>query len=355
MIEIYKDWQLQTSHPVFSSFIWRRRFSTAGEFQFVTQFQPEEIGALQFGELPQEQFNDYWHYFKPMQVDRQGRVTDRGNIIFKPDTNEAAFITSRQKMDTINGGQIMVVRGFTLPILFDRRVVTLEGSFSLQALLSNIINNNFLAGAGGNRSMVDVLTLLPFTAPPTTIFAQYRQRTAKSILDDLLGENNMGVRINKNFDTRMFDIEFYHPVETDVVFNRDFNNILEQDFSEDTERHKNVVFVGDDFIHNNTAHRGFDRFEMSAPLPQPQAQTPTQAAVDAMFHNRARRTLSSIINPYNYQYQYLTDWDLGSVVLSQSRALGFEEREIITEITERHDVEGFNITVTTGDFMERGR
>ena len=62
----------------------------------------------------------------------------------------------------------------------------------------------------------------------------------------------------------------------------------------------------------------------------------SQAAIDAMFHNRTRRTLGSMINPHNYQDQYLTDWDLGSVILSQSRALGFEEREVITEITERH-------------------
>jgi len=340
MIEIYKNWELLTMSPVFTSFIWRRRFSRSGEFQFVTDFN-----------------KDIWEYFEPMILDRQGNIIKQGNIVYKRDTNEAAFIESRQKFDTFAGGQVMIIRGRFLSSLLDRRIVTLEGNFTLQNLLNNIINNNFLAAAGSLRSMAPAVRLLPFTLPGINIFAEYRSRNAYDIITDLLNQHFIGVRTIKNFNTRSFDIEFYMPAETDTVFNKEFNNILEQDYYEDTKQYRNVVYIderdGGGFIHNNTAFTGFNRREMGTAAPREGSHTLTQTAIDALTQNSAVRTLTSVINPYNYQFEYLKDWDIGSVVLSESAALQYSEREIITEISEHYDQSGLNIEVSTGSYIDR--
>jgi len=80
----------------------------------------------------------------------------------------------------------------------------------------------------------------------------------------------------------------------------------------------------------------------------------TQAGVDALRQNQARKTLSSVVNPFNKQFEYLTDWTIGSIVHSESRELAYSEKGVVTEITEYYDSTGLNIEVNLGDILERG-
>ena len=326
MVEVYKNFELMTMSPVFKTLMWRRRFSHAGEFQLVTNFTAEmfEIFGL-------------------------------GNIVYHRKVDEAAFVESRHVVQTVENDLVLVVRGRFLPSILDRRVATAQGHFTLQNLLTNIVNHNFLASAGARRSMAGSVRLLPFTLPSINVAADYHNRNAYEMVSRLLEEHGLGIRAAYNFATSTIDLSFYQPQETEVVFSKQFSNIIEQDYMDDTQPYRNVVFVreGDTIhIHNDALHTGINRREMSTSAAS--NESPAQAAIDALRQNQGRRTLSSVVNPFNKQFEYLTDWDIGSIVQSENRELAYSEREVVTEITEYYDSTGLNIEVNLGDIKERG-
>ncbi|MCL2420824.1 MAG: siphovirus ReqiPepy6 Gp37-like family protein [Defluviitaleaceae bacterium] len=325
MIEIYKDFELITIDPVYTDFIWRRRFSRAGEFQLITNFTTEKLSLFA-----------------------------QGNVIYKRNVDEAGFIESRNVIQTIDNDLMLVVRGRFLPSLLDRRVVTLTGDFNLPTLLDDIISNNFLASAGHLRSIAPVVRLLPSMLPSINVSVEYQRRNVYDAVVNLLQVNNNGMRVQYNLDNRTFDISFYQPAETDVVFSKEFANIIEQDYRDDNEGYRNVVYVEDQYIHNNHLHSGLERREVAVSAPRAGSTTLSQTARDALNEHKAVRTLSSVVNPFNKQFEYLKDWDIGSVVTSENRTLGYSEREVITEITEFYDQSGLNLEVNLGDYIERG-
>jgi len=325
MLEIYKDFELLYVEPNYSRLMWRRRFGMAGEFQMHTNFTAEKMD-----------------------------IFAQGNIVYKRDVDEAVFVEERRVIQNLYGELIMVVRGRALTSLLDRRVATAEGNYTLSTILTNIINNNFLTG--GNNAAARVmpsLRLVPLNIGAVNVSADYKRASAYEAITGLLAENNIGVRCRYNIPDKTYDLEFYGPTETDVVFSREYANIIDQDYYDSVEKFKNVVYVDDKYVHNNDI-AGFERREMSVYAPSGSgAAYFRQTAIDALNKNKATKTLSSTVNAYGQQYEYLTDWDIGSVVLSHNAALNYSEREIITEVTEFYDESGMNLEVNLGDYKVR--
>ncbi|MCL2565967.1 MAG: siphovirus ReqiPepy6 Gp37-like family protein [Defluviitaleaceae bacterium] len=326
MLEIYKNFELITMAPIFTQFIWRRRFSRAGEFQLTTPFTADKL-----------------------------EVFAQGNIIYKRNVDEAAFIESRNVIQSVSGELILIVRGRFLQSLLDRRIVTFETPtpLPLHNIIANIWEENFGMRAGTLRTMVPEARMLGFTNNFTFLNVEYRRRNAYDIITSLLQDYRIGLNSRYNFDNKSMDIFFYDPVETDVTFSKEFANIFEQDYRDDTSGYKNVVYIDDEYIHNNHAHIGIDRREMTVPAPSHWLISLRQTAIDALNENRATRTISSVVNPFNRQFEYLKDWNIGSIVLSENRTLNFSGREVIREITEYYDETGMNLEVNLGDYVGR--
>jgi len=343
-LEIYSDprdgGRLLSKAPTVGTFRWARRFSQAGSFQLMTSFS-------------REKFELYTPY--------DPEINQRGHIIYKRDNNEAALIEGRKVIMTLDGELRLIVEGRFLPSLLDSRVISLEGDFTVNNLLLDIMNNNFFAGAGSARSMAPLLRMLPLPDFGSDIIpAEYRKHNAETAITDILQENSAGVRVMPIFTggtgqpkvISNFDIEFYLATDSIAVFDKEWGNVLEQDFWEDTSHAKNVVLVGEDFVFNDHI-RGIDRKEVSASEPRQGATRFAQTAKDTLNRHRVIRTLSSHIDVHSVQFEYGKDWDIGSIVLSQNRDIGFSEKEIVTEIIEFFDETGRNIEVNTGSYVER--
>jgi len=328
--EIYNsNWVLQEMTPIFVDFRWRRRFSRPGEFQLTVPYTVE-------------QFNLYL----PEQPPRHGRPRVPGNIIYNRGTNEAAFITSRHKIKTINNRELIIVRGHFAAIILNRRVVTLEGRFTHPVLLQNVINNNFLTGAISARRMAN-LRLLPISIPATSIWINARQRHADTVIIETLEDHSVGVRVDWNFAARMYEILFYRPMESETTFSHEFANVAEQEYWEDVSQYKNVVLVGDSFTHGTVT--GMDRREVAISAPAQGTQTNLEAAREALQANRAVQVITSVISAASPQFIYMEDWGLGSIVTLENRDLDFRIREIVTEVTEFYDLSGRNIEINTSE------
>jgi len=316
MIEIYKGFELIGINPVYSKFTWTRRFSGAGEFQLETHFSPEA-----FEELAE------------------------GNIIYKRNVDEAAIIEQRNVIQTANDELKLVVSGRQLSSILDRRVFSFEGEIGLGALLLHIVNSNFMAGAGVHRSMVaDGFRFIAGSLPSTIVSADYRNHSAYNAITSLCEEHRLGVKVRYNLAKRTFDLMFLQSDESDVVFSKEFANVLEQNYRDDVSDYRNVVFVGESFVHNNTAFRGLTRREMAIGAPR-EATHFVQSALDALHENRRVQMLSSTVNPHSEQFRYMQDWDIGSIVTSRSVELGFSERAIVSEIVEIYGEDGLSLVV----------
>ena len=323
MIEIYRDFELITLDPPFTNFKWRRQFSLAGEFQLETFFTPEKM-----------------------------QIFAEGNVIYKRDVDEAALIERRSVIQDIDGNFVLVVSGRMLGSLLDRRVFSHAGQLGLKEFLTRTINYNFLSQAGANRQIPN-LHFLPMDFPDSTVTAEFSYQDVYSTVTKILEEHSLGLKVFYNLRDRTYDLKVYAAEETDVVFSREFANIIEQDYTDNTENYKNVVYVEGRYIHNDTLFTGLARREMSIPMPSGGVDV-TQNAVNALVENKALRTLSNVINPFSKQYEYLTDWNIGSVVTAKNKELGYMEREIVTEITEFYDETGLNLEVNLGDYKIRG-
>jgi len=335
-VSIYKDFNLLEKSPAVESFRWTRRFSRPGQFMLTTDFSPEKL-----------------ELYKPTTVDRAGNIISEGNIIIKRDTSDAAIITQLRIISNFEGQLRMFVEGQFIPQVLDRRVFSLQGNFTPTQLLTNITNSNFQAGAGAARNMSPLVRVMPipgFASDSTAV--EYRRHVALDAITDICQGNNIGLRGRYNIPNRSFDIEFYLPEESRAKFDIEYGNVIEQDYIVDSENFKNVVYVGDNFVHNNHI-TGFSRREVVTSEPSAGSTSLQQTARDALNRNRFVRTLTSQVDAMQLQFPYMQDWDVGSIVLSRNRDIGFSEREIITEVVEFVDEKGLHIEVNTGDYLER--
>jgi len=321
MIEIYNNFELIGLAPVYSQCIWTRRFSRAGEFRLETNFTPEK-------------FRDFAD----------------GNIIYKRDVDEAAIIEQRKVIQTADDELKLIVSGRHLSSILDRRVFSLAGEMGLNSLIESIIDDNFMAGAGANRSMVsDGFRFIPRSMPNVTISAEYRHENAYRAIVSLCEEHNLGFKVRYNLANRTFDLMFLRPMQTDTVFSKKFANVIEQNYMDDSKDYRNVVYIEDEYVHNDALFRGMRRREMAINMPREDQIHFGQPASDALGENRKIQTLSSTINPSSEQFVYIKDWDIGSVVLSKNQELGHSEREIVTEIVEIYGEEGLSLVVNLGN------
>lgn len=333
-VEVYDDnFTRLTKCPAVEEFQWFRRFSRTGEFILTTSFSEEKM-----------------ELYRPPTV-RHGIVEREGNIIYKRDNDEACMVTGRSVIETKDGDLRLIARGRALSQILDRRIISMNGDFTLNGLLSTIIIDNFLAE--GVRSMAPLLRLMPlpdFGGEPIPV--DFRRSGALQNIENICHENEIGFKVKYNIDERTFDLVFYNPAESAAIFSKEWTNVLEQDYFDETLHFKNVVLVGEDFIHNNDIV-GLSRREMATPEPQAGQTRFLQTALDALNRNAAVRTLSSRIYVNSTQFKYGTDWDLGSIVLSQNREIGYSEKEIAVEIVEFFDKKGRHIDVNTGSYLGR--
>ena len=324
MIEIYNSqFELLMMDPPFSRFMWRRRFTGSGEFKLETFFAPEKM------EL-------YKH----------------GNVVYKRDVKEACFVESVKVMQSIDGDMKLIVSGRSVASILTRRIFTMQGNYTPSSFLQAVIERNFLTEAAANRR-VPSLRLLSVDVSADTLRVDFKQQNVFQHIEKVLLEHDAGLTMRYNVGNKSFDLRFVSAAETDVVFSREFANVTEQDYSNDATNHKNVVYVGTGFVMNDNLH-GFERREMAISLPgASEGISNEQAARNALNTNKVTKTLSNVIYAYSKQYEYLKDWNLGSVVLAQNTQIGYSERELVSEVTEFYDETGQNLEVNTGDYKQR--
>jgi len=146
-------------------------------------------------------------------------------------------------------------------------------------------------------------------------------------------------------------LSFYAPIQTKAAFSKNFGNVLEQDYIEDTSNYFNVCYVGDKLEYNATI-KDLERREVYISAnDDATADSLVQEAKNTLNEKKKTRTLSSVLDAYSEQFVYLTDWNIASIVQNDNEIVGYSEKEVIVEITEFYDSRGFNLEVLLGDYF----
>jgi hypothetical protein len=349
-MEIYifdRDLNFKGIIDSFTSLQWTRRYYKSGEFELQCALTIESLSLLQ-----------------------------RENIIYKKGDTEAAYIEYRNLKQDTEGKEILVIKGKFLTNYTDRRIVwgTEILNVTTEVAMRTLVNNNCIAPTDTSRIISNLVlgTLNDFTQ---TIDYQVSYKNLAEELESLSNTSGLGHRVNFDINNRKLIFDVYKGLDRSVnqsinpraIFSKEFENILEQEFTDSLNNYRNLALVGG--IGEGSARKlvtignsiGFDRYELFVDQKSLSNEVDSVVMSDADYINlliekgntaladaKEIQTFDSKIN-INSNLLYKTDFDLGDIVTCVSKKWGITLNSRITEVEEVYEEQGQQINITFGN------
>ncbi|WP_301553488.1 siphovirus ReqiPepy6 Gp37-like family protein [Desulfuribacillus stibiiarsenatis] len=326
----------------YTSYMVTRRWSRAGEFQLVINFNKNNVDVLQ-----------------------------KGNIIFAgTDFGKAGIIQHVQYSLSPKGkaGEVVVVRGFTLQGLAHRRVVIpnvgqesiLFANQPYESIFKGLLNTQIVNPANSNRQ-------IPWVALATnqlrgdSISFSSRYRDLSDELEKLSLLSGMGWEFTLDFTEKKAIFDVYEGIDRTVgsgnphcIFSTEFDNMKAQSFVDSEFNYANVAIVagqGEGISREITfvgAGTGTDRYEtfVDARDLEDNSKLP-QRGQERLNELSGELTLEGeVITKSNVEYE--KDYDLGDIVTVRNAKWGVTLNSRITEAIEIYEKDGFKLDLTFG-------
>ena len=350
----------------FTSLIWTRRYFKSGEFQLVVPFTQDNINLLK-----------------------------RENIVFKGDRDkEAGYIETINITINSSGEEVIKANGKFITNYLDRRIIWGNESLNTTAEI-------------GMRDLVDKHSI---NAPSERVIPNlklgelkgYTEKLKKSIsyknlhegVSEIAESNELGFRNNLDYINKKIEFEVYKGVNRTVnqksiapcIFSRDFENILEQEYTDSLNNFRNVTLVagaGEGAERKRVSigyAEGLDRFEVytdardisdtktvSMPTDEVDEEGNTiyedtevamtedeylpllkQRGAETLAECKDIKTFESKINTRGNNV-YKVDYDLGDIVTISDKKWGLTIDTRITEIEEVYESGTVEINPTFGN------
>lgn len=187
-----------------------------------------------------------------------------------------------------------------------------------------------------------------------------RFKSLTETLKDIGEYSGMGYTVRVDLENKRFVADVIPEQQTPVILSVDFENIQSLDYVNDVSRDISIAYAGG-------AGEDEDR------LIQTVARTPAEAALSGYERREAWLECGSVDDIedliYEAQYQlaqqeetesltcgampntsfeYLKDWDIGSIVTVRSKALGLIQQQKVTAVKETYERGRIQITPTLG-------
>lgn len=336
----------------FTSLQWTRRYYKTGEFELQCVLTIENLVLLQ-----------------------------KENIIYKKDDTEAGYIEYRNLKQDTEGKEVLVIKGKFLTNYTDRRIIwgTEIINDTVENAMRTLVNHNCINPTDTNRIVPNLIlgTLNSFTQ---TVNYQVSYTNLANELENLSNISDLGHRINFDISNRKLIFDAYKGLDRSAnqstnpcaIFSKEFENILEQEFTDSLNNYRNLALIGG--IGEGTARRlatigssiGLDRFELfvdqkslSNTTYNSDGTTTTLSDTDytdllickgneTLATTLEVQTFDSKINA-NSNLTYKTDFDLGDIVTCISKKWGLTLDTRITEVEEIYEENGFSLNITFGN------
>ncbi|WP_411680418.1 siphovirus ReqiPepy6 Gp37-like family protein [Clostridium thailandense] len=344
---------------IFSSLRWIRRHYKYGEFELQCALNSENLYLLQ-----------------------------RENIIWKNDDLEAGYIEYRNLKQDQDGKEVLIVKGKFLTGYLNRRIIL--GQEILQDTAENVmralVNKNCINSSDSNR-IIPNLVLGDLKNYSSSISYQTNYKNLLDELEILGNANELGYRVKFDIQNKKLVFDIYKGLDKSVdqsinspsIFAKEFENILEQEFTESINNYKNFGYVeGVNRVALVGIEAGLSRYETyidgksvestrkqiafvkddngdyqviqyDAPIPDdeylPMLREKGKSDLAGMCEVK---TFDSKIN-VNSSSKYKVDFDLGDIVTCISKKWELTINTKITEIEEVYEEKGLGVNVTFGN------
>ena len=335
----------------FTSLRWLRRYYKSGEFELHCSLTNENLTLLA-----------------------------RGNIIYKKGDNEAGFIEYRNMKQDTEGKEILVIKGKFLTGYFNRRIIwgTKILNTTSENAMRTLVSDSCINPSDTTRIIPNVMlgTLKSYTG---NVDYQVSYANLCDELEILSNTSNLGHRINLDIPNKKLIFDVYKGLDRSVnqainprcIFSKEFENILEQEYTDSLNNYKNITLVGgsgEGIARKFTTvgvSSGLDRFELftdAKDISNVKTVNDVEVAIEdidyiPMLINRGNETLAetkeiqtfdSKIN-LNSNLKYKIDFELGDTVTYLSKKWNVTVDSRITEIEEVYEESGQQINITFGN------
>ena len=322
---IYRDFELQGVVTAYKSLKWTRRYNVVGDFELEMMLTAEDMALLA-----------------------------KDNIIYKKDTKEAAIILGRNIFTDAFGDERLIVRGKFLNKILDRRIASYSGTASLQSIINSMVNQNMISASNPKRNIsgmvIKNVTLL--NNPSATV--EFKNVELLQAVTTLCQQYGIGFKINYNATAKQYELELYEGLErTDVAFSKQFNNVLDQEYFQDTGSHKNTCLVDIEGAITTVgdSNTGLSRKEVYTTFNTSSTESTVEQGKTFLQSYKQMESMDTVIDTNSVQFLYLKDWDLGDIVTCKNAKWGVTIQRNILEIEEFYDTTGKYITVVFGDYI----
>lgn len=257
-------------------------------------------------------------------------------------------------MDNLTHKYTLTVTGLGCETLLRQRIVWNQTNITdtAEIYIRRLILDNVMAEGDRQIDFVVLGQLKGFTEQIT------KQVTYEELLPtiiDICKSYNLGFRFVKlSNDNLAFEV--YRGKITDIMFSKQFNNLLSFNYEMDLSEYKNVCLVGGEG--EGTARKtkevgtatGIDRYETFADANSQSSEEGTisnyedilnESGVEDLANKTVKETFSCQIDVE--QYDYKIDYDLGDMVTIEGE-YGITIQAQIIEIVECKDQGGYRIT-----------
>ncbi|SHJ64653.1 virus ReqiPepy6 Gp37-like protein [Hathewaya proteolytica DSM 3090] len=334
----------------YSSFRWIRRFYNCGEFELHIPINTRNLELL---------------------------VED--NLILKNDDTEVAIITSRQLKLNTNGMQELTIHGRFMKYIFNRRIIwdTVNYNNNLTELIMiELVNKNVINPTNVNRKIQNIQlgVVNNFT---DTLSKQISYKDLLDSLFDITTISNISFKLDFNINDKKLYFNTFKGLDRTVgqntniraIFSTEFDNILEQEYTDSNENFKNTVLIAGEGqgtqrkkVVVGEDNSGIARKEMFIDARDIQSDntdvTLTQEqynnilitkGVEALKQCTDNYSFNSVINTNQTNLTYKKDYDLGDIVTCVNTDWGLQVDTRITEIEEVYENGTIQINVVFGN------
>jgi len=296
---------------------------------------------------------------KAIATQENADLLKEGNIIWKNDDEEAGIIEHLELSQTEQ--EFITASGRFATSLLARRIVwqTEILSGDLSACVEQLINNNLINPSDTARKITDISFSSPNLSVP--ISTQVSYRNLMDVVTDLCGVSDVGIKTMFTPASGVFTVTLYMGTESQAVFSKGYENLIEQIYTISAADYANTALVGgegegaDRTFVAITSGSGETRHEIFVDAKDLRGDDFGADYIDTLIfrgqsklsEQAIRYSFDTSVNPHG-NLTYKTDFDLGQTVKVISKEWGISMTTRITEVEETYDADGQSISVVFG-------
>lgn len=325
----------------YKSLIWTKRYYTYGDFELYIPADEKLLNYLK---------QDYY--------------------LTRDDDDSVMIIEKIEITTSVEEGDFFIITGRSLESILARRIVWTQTNISTSNPVYGIyrlINENAINASLPRRKIPN----LTFDSSFSLVGSLNIQRTGDNLMDvisEICTEFGIGFKVILQNDT--FICSCYQGNETDVIFSKEFDNLISSNYVSDFTNYKNCALTAGEG--EGTARKTISVWNTSG---EPAGLNRREAYIDArdMSTNEGEITESEYLSKLTQHgkeklnefmitksfeseietrmtYQYKTDYNLGDIV-NITNEFGITSKPRIIEIIECWDETGYS-TVPTFEELE---